>query len=208
VGPRPIVVGFGLILVGLGAGGGDSEPRRGDSSDNMTRRSPPKKPGRVVDRPQGHAPAGEANHASAHRKRQTLPNGTVLYTRPPPAGQSTVVAGRCAISRIRKMNGQHQRVDVPPAPGIRARRQDDQVVVTVDPGKPPLNCRADFIRVLVDDSDDAYPPLTKSIRLNGSSSRRIAIELLPQIRDADSAQAVAGTERGRTGPAARVRIRQ
>lgn len=140
------------------------------------------------------------------RDGRRLPNGTVIY--PAPSAKDRVVrpSDTCDRTRVRQRDGDTRRVTVPPAPGVRARQEDDRVLVTVEPGAPPSRCEPSFARVSVDNSDDPYPPLGRDVQLEKGAPRTVAIRLIPQVRTVDTARAYVGADDGRVSPTSRVMV--
>lgn len=150
---------------------------------------------------------GQANDVLDGRQARTLPNGAVIYPAPAATRRRTVASNRCARSVVRTPDGRKQRWMVPPAPGLRARWIGArEVEVVVAAGRPPEACRADYINVLVDNSDDARPPVSRTVRLGQEASVRVVVPLFRQMASADTARATAGKRRGPTGPTAEVAI--
>lgn len=213
------LVAAAVVCAGLAAGCGDEEPRATTGSDVKRAGSAPSSSDggeggggadsdRTAHRPRSSEGVGRTSAIPLdEREAHTLPSGGVIYPAPPPAERTRPATDECALSRVRQPDGRTVARRVPPSPGLRARwAARREVVVIIDPGSPPRRCRGTFANVLVDDHDDPYPPVARTVRLRRGGVTRVTIPLFDQMEEADTARASVGTARGRLSSTAEVAI--
>jgi hypothetical protein len=217
---RALIGGVVVACLVMGGCGGEAEPDRepgtpgeGPVESERAQRAEgeagggPARGGGRTDRG-GQGPEAGVDPAEILEQREvrTLPNGTVIYVPSAPAETVVEPADECGETEVRQVDGARETVTVPPAPGVRAERAGQTVTVTLSPGRPPSECRPTFARVGADRRDDPHPAVWETVRLRGAETRRVTIDLPPQIAGADTVLAYSGSGRS-TGPTSRIVVR-
>jgi hypothetical protein len=198
VGLSAVLLSMAFLLAGCGDDGTGEGAAVGDTS---TRRAAVKE----VEHESSRARVDDSR--SEGRRSRTLPNGTVIYPARPPATAVQRPTNRCAETTVRTLGGDKRRDRVPPPPGVRASfRSARVVVVRIQVGRVPSDCKPSFVNVLVDDQEDPLPPVARTVRLNGRDHVQIAMRLFDQMRAADTVRVTAGMQSGRIGSTAKVLI--
>lgn len=140
------------------------------------------------------------------RRARTLPDGTIVYSRELDVDAKTSPEDGCGRSRIRGLDGAYRSRAVPPSPGLQARQEGSRVRVDVEVGLPGRSCTPFSLSVLVDDSSDAYPPIPRDFRVKAGDSRRIVVELTPQMTRPDHVRGTLISKDGRASETARVSV--
>lgn len=138
---------------------------------------------------------------------QTQPNGTVII--PPAAPTQTVqsASNACAILTLDMPEGGTKDVKVPPAPGLQATLQGGDVLVTFDTGQPPRACRPKVIRILIDDDDHAFPPVSDTYELGKLGPQSLSIPIPRALQSTPTlVQASLGLRPEFRGPNSRIKI--
>lgn len=158
---------------------------------------------------QGARPSDDSSPSSAREKplgtvtingrryrKVKSPSGAVsLLPRRPM--QTTVLPERgCRAKRFRSHDGSSVRRFLPPAPGLRAERtSEDLIVISYWFGKVDQRCRPRHLSFVADVNDDSLPPAGDSVRLRRLQGS-IEFELPESVRAADVVRATARTAEG------------
>jgi hypothetical protein len=134
-----------------------------------------------------------------------LPNGDVVVIGPKPDRTSVSPSDGCAENQVDR-DGHLVTVTVPPPPGLRAEFDEGTVKVAFDPGRPPSNCRPDFVSILVGKDAGRYPLIRSDVQIRELRKYLVQVPLPDTHGTPDVATAVAGIKGGGSSPPAVVRI--